>query len=213
MNIAPETGITLGDVGDFPKIYEDVKRQFPPDELYDYPDFIRMLRQGRYKILLYRRVPDNELIGYALLYIPESGTVFWMDYLAVMKNFQSQGYGQKLFRAVQQRYCGPFDGMIFSVEKVGPGDTPLAQRQKRRIAFYEKLGAQKLHAEFLQPCENGSFPMHLYFKPKRGFTEFGRAEQMEAITQMYRYCYSQFQDSKGLLSRFKNSVIDEHFTG
>lgn len=212
MDIMPEAGIVLGSIDDFPQIYEDMKRQFPQDEMYEYRDFLRMFNQGRYKPLLYRRTADSELLGYALIYVPESGNVVWMDYLAVMQPYQSHGYGQKLFQAVWQKYCGPFDGVIFSVEHVAGDDPHLAQRQMRRIGFYEKLGAKRLRAAFLQPCDGGSFPMYLYFKPKNGHICFSRAAQIESITQMYSYCCSQFKSSRELLLRFKETIADERFT-
>lgn len=218
MDVTPQTHaalqahLVLGGLQDFPMIYEDVIRQFPKTELYEYEDFVTMLDRGRYKILLYRRAQDEELIGYSLVYLPESGDVFWMDYLAIMAKFQSHGYGQKLFEAVRQKYCGPFDGMIFSVEHVDSDDPQQAQRQKRRIGFYEKLGAHRLQLEFLQPWESGSFPMYLYYKPKKTPSVLSCSAQEEAVAQMYEYCCTQFPASHGLISQFRDTIRDEYFT-
>lgn len=212
MNLTPEAGIVLGGTKDLPQIYEDMEQQFPPCELYRFKTFLQLLNNNRYKILLYKRSTDGELLGYALVYTIENSNILWIDYLAVLKKYQSAGWGNALFRALWQKYCGPFDGMLFSVEYVSETDPVLAAGQRRRLAFYEHLGAHRLHAEFLQPCEDGtSFPMYLYFKPRRGFTTISRAVQIQAITQMYDYCFFGMKHCKELLPQYKNTIIDEQF--
>lgn len=202
--------IAVGTIEDFPMIYENLIRQFPKTELYEYGDFLNLLHGGRYRILMYRNA-DGQLIGYALVFFPENSSVFWLDYLAITQPFQSHGYGQKLFQAVHQKYCGPYEGMILSVEQVDESDPAKAKRQKRRIEFYEKLGAYRLHANFLQPWEEGSFPMHLYYKPKTVPSNLGRTVQARAIAQMYAYCCASFPTSRNLLSKFQDTIVDEHF--
>ncbi|MGX8711046.1 GNAT family N-acetyltransferase [Caproiciproducens sp. R1] len=212
MTFAPESAIVLGDKNDLPMIYEDMKQQFPPSELYPYPRYLQLLNGDRYKILLFRRLSDNELIGYALVYAMEDSNILWLDYLAVLKKHHACGYGSALFRALWQKYCGPFDGILFSVEYVSETDPELAEQQKRRIRFYEKLGAHRLHAKFLQPCEDGGFPMYLYFKPRCGYITISRSVQMQAVSQMYEYCFFYLKHIRELLPKFRDTIVDEKFT-
>lgn len=211
MDLAPQATIVLGGAEDLPLIYEDMEQQFPPCELYRYKTFLQLLNNNKYKILLYKRTSDGELLGYALVYTIEDNNILWIDYLAVLKKYQSQGWGNALFRALWQKYCGPFDGMLFSVEYISETDPELAERQKRRLSFYEHLGAHRLHAEFLQPCDEGSFPMYLYFKPRRGFIALSRMAQIQAITQMYDYCFFYMKRRKELLPSYKSTIMDEQF--
>lgn len=213
MNQTAEAGIVLGSIENFPRIYEDLQKQFPPCEVYRYQTFLQLMNNGRYRIALYKRIADGELLGYALLYPMEQSNIIWVDYLAVLKEHQSHGMGKALFRALNQKYCGPFDGLMFSVEHVSAQNAELAESQKRRIAFYEHLGAHRLHADYLQPSLEGSFPMYLYFKPRRGFTFISRAVQVQAISDMYRCFFSQLKHCKELLPKFKNTIVDEQFTG
>ena len=204
--------IMLGTVEDLPRIYADMEQQFPPDEMYKYKILLQLLHRDKYKILLYKRDSDGALLGYALVYTVENCNILWLDYIAVLKEHQSHGYGNQLFNALWHKYCGPcglFDGILFSVEHVCGDHSDLAKRQERRITFYEHLGAYRLHAGFLLPCDSGSLPMYLYFKPRRGLYTISRTVQIQAIGQMYEYCFFYLKHRKDLLARFKQTILDE----
>jgi hypothetical protein len=211
MDFAPDARIVLGGAKDLPYIYEDMQQQFPPNEMYKLIILTQLLDSDQYKILLYKRDSDEELIGYALVYEVESNNILWIDYLAVRKKYQSCGYGNALFLALWQKYCGSFDGMLFSVEHISQSDPVLAEQQKRRLSFYEHLGAHRLHAEFLQPYDAGSFGMYLYFKPRPGSVIISREVQMQVISQMYDYCFFYMERRKELLPLYENTILDEQF--
>ncbi len=211
MDFASDASLFLGSTEDFPQIYEDMKKQFPSCEMYTFKTFVQLLNNNKYKILLYRRNTDNVLVGYALVYIIENSNVLWLDYIAVLTEYSSHGYGSSLFKALWQKYCGPFDGIMFSVEHVCNNDPKLAERQKRRLNFYERLGAHRLNADFLLPCDDGSFPMYLYYKPRRDCASVSRSVQIQSITQMYDYCFFNLKHRKELLPLYKNTILDEKF--
>lgn len=209
MNFAHDAAFVLGSVEDLPIIYKDMEQQFPPCEMYKYKSYVQLLHNGKYKILKYKRTEDDELIGYALVYMAENSTILWLDYLAILKKYQSQGYGSAMFKALWQKYCGPFDGILLSVEHISKTDSELAEKQKRRVRFYKRLGAKKLNANFLQPCENGGFPMYLFFKPRRGCNVISRETQVKTISQMYDYCFPDSKYCRELLPKFKDTIINE----
>ena len=213
MRTEEPASIVLGTVEDLPQVYADMEQQFPPDEMYKYKILLQLLHRGKYKVLLYKRDSDGAVLGYALVYTIETCNILWLDYIAILKDYQSHGCGQRLFNAVWHKYCecGPFDGILFSVEHVCQDDPDLAKRQERRLAFYEYLGAHRLHAEFLLPCDRGGLPMYLYFKPRRGLCTISRTVQLQAISQMYEYCFFYLKHKKGLLPQFRQSILDETF--
>lgn len=211
MNFTPDARIVLGGAEDLPHIYEDMQQQFPPNEMYKLKILTQLLDGDKYKILLYKRDSDGELIGYALVYEIESCNILWIDYLAVRKKFQSSGYGNALFLALWKKYCGSFSGMLFSVEYISQSDPVLAEQQKRRLTFYEHLGAHRLHARFLQPCNAGSFGMYLYFKPRPGNAVISREAQIQAISQMYDYCFFYMERRKELLPLYEKTITNEQF--
>ena len=205
--------ISLGQADDLPRVYEDMKLQFPPSELYPYKETLQLLYNNQYKLLLYKRDSDQALLGYALVYIAEDANTVWLDYIAVLKQYHGQGYGSAIFNALWQKYCGPFDALLFSVEHVCTDDPELARQQELHLKFYEKMGAYQLRAEYLQPTEDGAFPMYLYCKPRRGMSMISREVQMQTISQMYEYCFEYLPHIGELLPRFKKTIVDEFFTG
>lgn len=211
MNFASDASLFLGGTEDFPQIYEYMKKQFPPNEMYSFKTFIQLFNNNQYKILLYKRNTDNVLVGYALVYTIESSNILWLDYIAILPEYSSHGYGSSLFKALWQKYCGPFDGILFSVEHVSQTNPELAERQKRRLNFYARLGAHKLNANFLLPCDDGSLPMYLYYKPCRDCALISRSVQIQSITQMYDYCFFNLKHRKGLLPLYKDTILDEKF--
>lgn len=212
MCFTAQPDITMGGLEDFEKLYGDLVEQFPEDERYPHGDFIRLLNSGRYQLMLYRPVPGEEAAGYALVYIPPEGGVAWLDFLAVRKQYQSQGYGHKLFRAVCESCFSAFDGVIFAVEPVSAENPELVHMQERRIRFYEHLGARRLHAEFLLPGGGGSFPLYLYYRAKNDGAVLTRSAQISAIRHMYADFYPRLDCGEALLGQFEGTVRDECFT-
>lgn len=212
MNQTAEAGIVPGTPEDFPMIYADLQKQFAPDEVYRPETYRRLLNSGTYQIALYKRRSDGALLGYALVYPMARSNVVWGDYLAILEEFHGQGIGQALFRALMDEYCGPYGGLMFSVERVSKTDPVLAETQRRRLSFYHKLGAHCLHAGYLQPTPGGSFPMHLYFKPKAGVRGVSKALQADAVSDMYHRCFSDLKHIDTLLPAFADTIRDESFT-
>ncbi|MDD5952314.1 MAG: GNAT family N-acetyltransferase [Oscillospiraceae bacterium] len=210
----PETEtfrLVLGGYDDLAEVYDLMRKQFPRQEIYQIRDFIQMVNKDKYKILLYRRVEDDQLIGYATTYsMPDCKTV-WLDLFAVLPEFQYQGYGQKLFDAVFQKYCGMFDGLLLCSERVDPSDPEKAKIQQRRLEFYHKVGAYVLHTDFQLPVESGGFPMYLLFKPNRGIHGLSREDQMRIVRNMFDYCYGHVKHRQALFQQFKDSIVDEIF--
>jgi GNAT superfamily N-acetyltransferase len=87
---------------------------------------------------------SGEMIGLAQTqWFPEERTLF-LGYLAVQPSVQGQGFGSALFHEVARQYVAYQPEMIlWDVESVEHQQTPAAEDQaRRRIRFYERLGAQ-----------------------------------------------------------------------
>ena len=201
--------LELGTVEDLPVIYRCLQQQFPPDEFYCYERMQQMLNHNQYKILLYRQA--EQLVGYATVCSMADCQTLWLDLLAVLPQYQSAGFGGKLFEAIYQKYCGPFRGMLLCAERVDSKDPEYARQQQRRLQFYEKHGAYRLKTDFLLPVPSGGLPMYLYYKPHKGILRLSRGEQVAMITEMFDYCYSHMKHAPQLLHDFNPTITDEVF--
>lgn len=211
MSFGTGASIVLGDASNLASIYEDMKQQFPPCELLTYDTILELMKKDRYKLLMYRRLADYKVVGYALVYKVEDSNLLWGDYLAIRKEFQCLNYGSGFIQAICEKYRDSYEGLLFSVEHVSNTDPALAKNQKRRIKFYKNLGAQRLHAHYLQPTDDGNIPMYLYFKPFGDVTEISRDAQIHAISKMYEFCFSHLKHCSELLPRFESTIRDEKF--
>lgn len=192
---------------EFPEIYKNMKQQFPPDELYSEEQFRSHIERGRYQIFLYKRATDNELIGYAVFFYPQDGITVWLDYIAIKEEYKGMGYGSSLFQALCRRFSDSCLGMLFSVEYVDENGNR-AEKQRRRLHFYQKMGAVPLHADFQLPTDYGTLPMYLYYKPfKRN--QISRDIQLRAVAEMYEYCFSHLPHRRKLLEDSESTYIDE----
>lgn len=143
-------------IKDFKTIYNDMTVQFPETEMKSYKKFLNLLGLESYK--LFAAYSDGVPIGYSLINIDPKNKVLWLDYIAIFKNFQSKGYGKEVFCALKKKFSN-FKGIYLEVEKADEKNPDT----KRRIKFYEKLGAQKLSCKYIYPNSDGGLEMDLYF--------------------------------------------------
>ena len=112
------------------KTYTDMQNQFPPEELKSREEYNRLLTDGDYKFGLV--FDDEKQIGY-ILYL--AGNFVWVDYVAVLKDFHSQGYGSRILTALFEKYS-QLEGCYFEVEP----ENETLPHTIRRMNFYKKLG-------------------------------------------------------------------------
>ena len=112
----PSLRLELGSMEDLPTIFRCLQEQFPPDEFYNYERMDQMMQHNQYKIFLYKH--GDDLIGYATVCSMAESQTLWLDLLAILPQYQNDGYGGKLFEAIYQKYCGPFNGMLLWADRV-----------------------------------------------------------------------------------------------
>lgn len=132
----------------FEHIYQDMIMQFPACELKDYEEFRCLLNHN---VLVCNAVFDGENeVGYVIYAILKNNNI-WLDYIAIKKEFQSKGYGRKIFELINNCYL--------EVEKPNEDDI----NTLRRIKFYKSLGAKKLDLDYIYPNKDGGVKMDLYY--------------------------------------------------
>ncbi len=150
--------LVISDISNFNSIYLDMKTQFPESELNEYSVYHNLLLSAKYKLYLAKE--NDEIIGYVLLCDLLEEKFLWIDYISVLKPFQSRGYGHQIFKCLLAKY-NTYKGVYLEVEKLDENDINTV----RRIKFYRSLGAEKLNIEYFYPNKSGCIPMDLYFLP------------------------------------------------
>lgn len=143
----------------FNTVYKDMLEQFPKSELKSFERFMELLSTDNY--CLYSARADDTVAGYFIVFIDSENKNLWLDYIAVLKKYQSRGYGHKIFEELKKYFANDFNGIYLEVEK--PDETDI--NTIRRIKFYESMNAKKLDIRYFYPNENGALPMDLYFLP------------------------------------------------
>lgn len=138
----------------FDKVYEDMLTQFPKEELKSYDEFKTLLKLPQYSLNIF--VPQNQIAGYSLWYIDDELSFLWLDYIAILKEFHSKGYGSLYLKEFlkehsDKKYC------FFEVEK------PTNEQAIRRQKFYEKLGCKNTGIKYYFPNKYKKLEMDLLY--------------------------------------------------
>lgn len=143
-------------IGTLNDVYPFMVKEFPQNELKKYEVFENLVEKGQYDIVL---AYDEKLVGYAFVLRVEATKKLWLDFIAILPEFQSMGYGSLFFNELFKRYQPTYTGMFFEVEI--PENN--AVNQLRRVQYYTRLGAEILPVNYALPTYEGPFPMYLMY--------------------------------------------------
>ena len=116
---------------------------FPYEERRDRADELACFEYNKFKML---EIDDNgEKVGFVSLWDFED--FVFIDHIAVDSDRRSGGYGTQCIELIKNEYSKP---IILEAEK------PVTVQQKRRIAFYERLGFKINPNEYYQPSFHGT---------------------------------------------------------
>jgi len=117
---------------------------FPPEEIVDFDDWLKQIAEG--KIWLYVAKMHRTMVGVASVVPWVNSDTHLLECLAVGREHRNQTIGAQLLQHVVKslRALGTVSGIIWEVESDDTDEIPDAERdlRKRRIAFYERNGAQ-----------------------------------------------------------------------
>lgn len=201
--------IMEGNLKDLNHVYTMLKEDFAADELKDYAQLEMLMMKKKYKLLLAKHQILDEIIGYAFIYQIGHLKAIWLDYLAIVKRFRNSGFGTLIFTKIAESYLGDISGIFIEVEIPEERTGLEPDNQKRRINFYERLGAKKLAIQYELPTNEGGFPMYLYFKPSPNSELLKKSQLEEAISSTFNYIHSDVKNREIILIKTVTS-IDEH---
>ncbi|MDD5340622.1 MAG: GNAT family N-acetyltransferase [Candidatus ainarchaeum sp.] len=123
----------------FRGVWELYESAFPPDERRDLGRQNALFKRPEY--LLFAALDEkNTVAGFLSLW--EFGGFVFMEHLAVQGHMRGKGFGTEIIKAYMS---GCKKNVVLEVERPG------TEIQKRRIAFYERLGFKLNHHDYIQP--------------------------------------------------------------
>lgn len=181
-------------LSEFTKIYSDMTKQFPENELKPIEYMKEILALDCYTAL--KAVYHGTDLGYVIIYQCKKN--IFIEYLAVFKEFQSNGFGGRIINALKSAY--PYSlGSYFEVEH----ENPLDINTSRRIRFYENLGCRLLTSSYYLPCPNEILPMNLYYLPHQKRTSVSFDEVISDLKDVFPIIYGRIPTHRACISEFK----------
>lgn len=145
------------------------RSSFPPAELAPFPDIVREVREGLNTLIISRH-ESGSVSAFALIHWLPGSRLIFLPYMAVARGYQNQGIGSGLLRYVVDEllHSCEADALIWEVERP-ESDDPNDER-RRRVRFYERLGAQMVSAAnahycMPNPAGEGTVPLWLMWVP------------------------------------------------
>ena len=112
---------------------------------------------------------EGQVAGMAALMLPESSSLIWLEYMAVLPVCQSCGIGTQIMTKLQENNAD-YEGILFEVHI--PHETEDAAEREtrlRRILFYTRLGCVLLaHMPYRMWTTDGGLPVYLIYAGCRG---------------------------------------------
>ncbi len=171
-------------IKEFQHIYTDMLNQFPKNELKTYETFEKLISEN--KLNCFGIYDNDKEVGY-LIYANLSNSI-WLDYIAIKKEYHSNGYGKKVISKL--------DNCYLEVEKPDINQP----NTLRRINFYESLGARKLNIDYIYPNNDGGYKMDLYYLGKN---LPDKETLFSDIKEVFATLHSDIQNTEEILKMMK----------
>ena len=123
-------------------IYNKYTELFPEEEQRELNEIEETYNKGVEKF--YKITSESKNIGFFMLEKINDNYPFYLDYFAIFKEFQNQGYGSKALVKLLDR-IGTNNGLICEIEKECL-ENPITIK---RFDFYSKIGFKRTGSEYL----------------------------------------------------------------
>lgn len=147
------------------KLFPIYKAMFPPIERRYFYQIKSANKKGMSKI--FKICVDNKIIGFLIANVLEENEYIGLDYLAILPEYQSKGYGSKAIMSLKDIFPN-YKAMFIEIEKLGCGKSETENiERERRERFYNRLGFEKLNFElFLFGMEYSTYVLPISDKNK-----------------------------------------------
>lgn len=195
-------------MSDLGAIHERLLRDFPAGEVKTADRLRFLLASGRYRLTMFADSMLALEVGYAFVYRPPAIRIHWLDYFAIEPGVRDRGYGARAFQLLCDMSASEV-GLMLEVQPPTSADPQILNEQRRRIAFYSRLGARQLNIPYLFPHKDGANHMLLMFWPAPGTTQLSRRLLRRIIRNVYADIHGDVPGRDGILNSFIVDVTDQ----
>ncbi|MGN1338941.1 MAG: GNAT family N-acetyltransferase [Oscillospiraceae bacterium] len=128
----------------FIRLYQIIYRSFPPEEHGSFAQHRAEMRKPEFRCLCCE--PDGVPAGFMNYYLFEGENIAFLEHFAMSPELRGNGTGSRLMRYFQD-ITAPRN-IVLEVE------LPEGEVQRRRIAFYQRMGFALNEGEYFQPAFN-----------------------------------------------------------
>lgn len=118
--------------------YEEMVYDFPKSELKPLSGMLRLMDKGGYRPLM--ALMDGETVGYAILWLPQTGEGALLEYLGILRGKRNRGLGGVLLARLKEECPGMF-GEVEAQDSPDPAENDL---RRHRVGFYLRNGFRML---------------------------------------------------------------------
>lgn len=157
---------------DFPKIYEEMTKAFPKEEIRDKEDALAVLSDSRFKI--FHTVEDGVNIGFITMW--DLGDFTFLEHFVTYPENRCKGYGRRVIELIKEA----FGNLLLECEH------PIGEMPERRFKFYESCGFKANDYPYVQPSyrKGGEgVPLVLMTYPKE------LTDKEATVKKLYREVY------------------------
>lgn len=181
-------------LAEFDSIYTDMQQQFPANELKSL-EYMRALLSGPH-YTAWGAFEENGIVGYTI--ICSCNDSIFVEYLAVLAQYHSKGYGRQIIAQLTQVYPG-CAGCYFEVEHEDPQQPNTA----RRIRFYRSLGCRLVTDRYFLPYPGGLLEMNLFYLPYHQQSQLPFQQVFSDLKTVFPLIYGRLPEHTGALAGFQ----------
>ena len=200
--------IKEGSLEELSSVFELYKNDFAPCEQKTYEHLKKLINKGNYRLLLLKDSESSAIISYMLLYL-DRPRALWVDYLAVSNEHRGTGIGTEFINLIAEKYKPDYKGIFFEVEKPDSKNELTLHYQKKRIKFYERLGAKRLEVSYKLPTREGDLPMLLYFLPLQDISFISQDFIWNSICAEHDEVHSDIEHMQSVRKSFEHTIAGQ----
>ena len=182
----------------FDVVYESYLNEFPFEERKSKEKLLRMFSTNKYSY--YLLFDNQKVVAYTFFIKDDEKKLIFIDYIAVIKEYQNNGYGTVILNILKDKYSTY--AIILEIEKPDGNINSITERRKR---FYIKNNAFKLDVDYKLPTINGYLDMDLMMIKNNHYI-YKEVDLKNFLKDSITFIHDDFTHTIDLINMYINSL-------